>query len=115
MLDSGATVNVLPYDLGVQSGAVWEQQTVQVAHDFGAELEYPALLLVLLDDLHPLPGKATWRKLALDGMSPNTEIWGLNSFINTPGTLLAGTHGGGGKFLVLTPPVWAGVKPTVSG
>ena len=47
-------------------------------------------------------------------MSPNTEVWGLNSFVNTPGTLLAGTHGGGGKFLVLMPPVWAGVKPTVS-
>ncbi len=64
-------------------------------------------------DLHALPGKATWRNLTTTGMSPNTEVWGLNSFINTPGTLLAGTHGGGGKALVLTPPVWAGVKPTI--
>jgi hypothetical protein len=30
LLDSGATVNVLPYDLGVQLGAVWEQQTIRL-------------------------------------------------------------------------------------
>ncbi len=30
LLDSGATVNVLPYALGLQLGAVWEQQTVRV-------------------------------------------------------------------------------------
>lgn len=27
LLDTGATVNVLPYDLGVSLGLVWEQQT----------------------------------------------------------------------------------------
>ncbi len=26
LLDTGATVNVLPYDLGIELGAVWEQQ-----------------------------------------------------------------------------------------
>ena len=31
LVDSGAALNVLPYDLGVQLGAVWEQQTVPVA------------------------------------------------------------------------------------
>ncbi|MBE2316476.1 hypothetical protein DVA67_010850 [Solirubrobacter sp. CPCC 204708] len=65
-------------------------------------------------DLHPVPGKPTWRKLPLDGLSPNSEIWGLNSYINTPGTLLAGTHGGGGKVFTITPPVWAGVLPTIN-
>ena len=30
LLDTGATVNVLPYDLGGQLGAVWEQQTIPV-------------------------------------------------------------------------------------
>ena len=30
LLDSGATVNVLPYQLGVRLGAVWEAQTVRV-------------------------------------------------------------------------------------
>jgi hypothetical protein len=30
LLDSGATINVLPYDLGLQLGAVWEQQTLRL-------------------------------------------------------------------------------------
>jgi hypothetical protein len=30
LLDTGASVNVLPYELGLQLGAVWENQTVQV-------------------------------------------------------------------------------------
>jgi hypothetical protein len=30
LLDSAATVNVLPYDLGLRLGAVWEQQTTSV-------------------------------------------------------------------------------------
>ena len=30
LLDSGATVNVLPYALGVRLGAVWEAQTTRV-------------------------------------------------------------------------------------
>ncbi len=31
LVDSGTTLNVLSYDLGLQLGAVWEQQTVPVA------------------------------------------------------------------------------------
>jgi hypothetical protein len=30
LVDSGATLNVLPYDLGVRLGAVWERQAVPV-------------------------------------------------------------------------------------
>lgn len=30
LLDTGASVNVLPYDIGLQLGAVWEEQTVPV-------------------------------------------------------------------------------------
>lgn len=30
MLDTGASVNVLPYDVGQQLGAVWEEQTTAV-------------------------------------------------------------------------------------
>jgi hypothetical protein len=30
LLDIGATVNVLPYDLGIELGAVWEQQPAPV-------------------------------------------------------------------------------------
>jgi hypothetical protein len=30
LLDTGASVNVLPYELGLQLGAVWEEQTVPI-------------------------------------------------------------------------------------
>jgi len=30
LLDSGAAINVLPYDVGLRLGAVWEQQTTPV-------------------------------------------------------------------------------------
>lgn len=30
LLDTGASVNVLPYDIGVQLGAIWENQTVSI-------------------------------------------------------------------------------------
>ena len=30
LLDTGASVNVLPYDMGLQLGAVWEEQTVAI-------------------------------------------------------------------------------------
>ncbi|MBW4608062.1 MAG: hypothetical protein KME22_12780 [Hassallia sp. WJT32-NPBG1] len=30
LLDTGASVNVLPYEIGVQLGAVWENQTVSI-------------------------------------------------------------------------------------
>jgi hypothetical protein len=30
LLDTGASINVLPYEIGLQLGAVWENQTVQI-------------------------------------------------------------------------------------
>lgn len=30
LLDTGASVNVLPYEIGLQLGALWEEQTVQL-------------------------------------------------------------------------------------
>jgi hypothetical protein len=30
LLDTGATVNVLPYDIGLQLGAIWDEQTLQL-------------------------------------------------------------------------------------
>ncbi|WP_443689857.1 hypothetical protein [Nostoc mirabile] len=30
MLDTGASVSVLPYSIGVQLGAIWEEQTISV-------------------------------------------------------------------------------------
>jgi hypothetical protein len=30
LLDTGASVNVLPYELGIQLGAIWDEQTVPI-------------------------------------------------------------------------------------
>jgi Aspartyl protease len=30
LLDSGSSVNLLPYDIGLQLGAIWEEQTVRL-------------------------------------------------------------------------------------
>ena len=30
LLDTGASMNVLPFDIGLQLGAVWEQETIEV-------------------------------------------------------------------------------------
>jgi hypothetical protein len=30
LLDTGSTVNLLPYDIGIQLGAIWEEQTVRL-------------------------------------------------------------------------------------
>lgn len=30
LLDTGASVSVLPYEIGLELGAVWERQTVQI-------------------------------------------------------------------------------------
>jgi hypothetical protein len=40
LLDTGATVNVLPYSLGEQLGAVWEEQTVHWARS-GKNRRFP--------------------------------------------------------------------------
>jgi len=46
LVDSGATLNVLPYDLGLKLGAVWEEQTVPVRLSGNlADSEARALLL----------------------------------------------------------------------
>ena len=41
LLDTGSTVNVLPYPMGLQLGFVWEQQTTQV-HLTGSLARLPA-------------------------------------------------------------------------
>ncbi len=46
LLDTGATVNVLPYDIGRQLGAVWDQQTTPV-HLTGNLARFEARVLIV--------------------------------------------------------------------
>ena len=53
LVDSGATVNVLPYDVGVQLGAVWENQraSIRLAGTLGDQGAVPVFAVAQIDDL----------------------------------------------------------------
>jgi len=62
LLDTGATVNVLPYDIGRQLGAVWDQQTTPV-HLTGNLARFEARVLIASADV----GEFAPVRLALPG------------------------------------------------
>lgn len=54
LLDTGASVNVLPYEVGLQLGAVWEEQTVPVQLSGNlAQMESKGLVLPAKIDSFP--------------------------------------------------------------
>ena len=54
LVDSGATVNVLPYEAGTQLGAVWDDRkaNIRLAGALGSE---PAIPLFAMDQIGDLP------------------------------------------------------------
>src|SRR5687767_5159754 len=54
LVDSGATVNVLPYELGSRLGAVWEDRKarIRLAGNLGV---FPAMPLSLIAEVGELP------------------------------------------------------------
>jgi len=64
LLDSGATVNVLPYSLGVALGAVWEAQTTHVT--LGGNLAAQEARAILMEarvaDLAPVTLVFAWTR-----------------------------------------------------
>jgi hypothetical protein len=64
LVDSGAALNVLPFNLGVQLGAEWEQQTVPVALSGNlAASEARALLLTAqVADFDPVRLAFAWSR-----------------------------------------------------
>ncbi len=54
LLDTGSTVNVLPYEIGLRLGAVWERQRLSVP--LGGNLaRFEARALVLMANVEPFP------------------------------------------------------------
>jgi hypothetical protein len=53
LVDSGASVNVLPYELGVQLGAVWDDRkaTIRLAGSLGAHVAIPLFAMAEIGDL----------------------------------------------------------------
>ena len=57
LVDSGAAMSVLPYDIGLELGLVWEEQTIPV--DIGGVLKQtPAYGILVRGELAPLPSVA---------------------------------------------------------
>jgi hypothetical protein len=62
LLDSGSTVNLLPYDIGLQLGAIWERQTVRLPLAGNlAKVEARGLFLhIQIGDLEPVRLAFSW-------------------------------------------------------
>ncbi len=54
LLDTGAAVNVLPFRIGVELGAVWQQQTTTLQLT-GNLAQYEARLLLVIASVNPFP------------------------------------------------------------
>ena len=58
LVDSGSTLNVLPYELGLQLGAVWDRQTISVP--LTGNLAYSEARAILLSGKNwPSPSRPT--------------------------------------------------------
>ena len=64
LLDTGASVNVLPYEVGLQLGAVWEEQTVPIQLSGNlAQMEARGLVMsVAVAEFSPVLLAFAWTK-----------------------------------------------------
>lgn len=64
LLDTGSTVNVLPYELGLQLGAIWEQQTaaLQLAGNLSNVEARGILLTAILGEFPPVRLAFAWAR-----------------------------------------------------
>lgn len=66
LLDTGSTVNLLPYDIGLQLGAIWEEQTVRLPLAGNlARVEARGLFVhVQIGNLEPVRLAFAWAKVS---------------------------------------------------
>jgi hypothetical protein len=64
LIDTAATVNVLPYDIGHQLGAIWDQQTVpiQLTGNLAVEEAWGLLLSATVGKYPPVQLAFAWTK-----------------------------------------------------
>ncbi len=64
LVDSGATVNVTPLDMGQQLGAVWEDHKaiIQLTGNLGKQPAIPLLAMVQIGDIPPIQLVFAWTK-----------------------------------------------------
>lgn len=64
LVDSGATVNVLPYDLGTRLGADWEDQqaVIRLSGSLGDQPAMPLFVIAHVGDFQPVRLAFAWTK-----------------------------------------------------
>ncbi|MBI1800086.1 MAG: hypothetical protein HYR71_00455 [Chloroflexi bacterium] len=64
LVDSGATVNVLPYNLGIQLGAVWDDRkaTIRLAGNLGNFAALPLFVMAEIGNFSPVRLAFAWIK-----------------------------------------------------
>ncbi len=64
LVDSGATVNVLPYKLGLQLGGVWEdlRAIIQLAGNLGNQSAMPFSAIAQIGEFSPIELVFAWTK-----------------------------------------------------
>jgi hypothetical protein len=64
LVDSGATVNVLPYDIGLQLGGLWEERkaTIKLAGNLGGLAAQPIFVMATIGDLAPIRLVFAWSR-----------------------------------------------------
>ncbi|MEB3310035.1 MAG: hypothetical protein VKJ02_07350 [Snowella sp.] len=64
LLDTGSTVNLLPYDIGLQLGAIWDEQTVRLplAGNLAGTEARGLFVYVQIGNLEPIRLAFAWTK-----------------------------------------------------
>lgn len=64
LVDSGATVNVLPYRLGIQLGAIWDDRraTIRLAGNLGNVAAQPLFPVVGIGEFPPIRLAFAWSR-----------------------------------------------------
>jgi hypothetical protein len=64
LVDSGATVNVLPYDTGLQLGGLWEDRkaTIKLAGNLGGVAAQPIFVMATIGGLSPIRLVFAWSR-----------------------------------------------------
>jgi hypothetical protein len=62
LVDSGATVNELPYEVGLQLGAVWDERraNVRLAGTLGQQPAMPVFMIAEIADFAPVRLAFAW-------------------------------------------------------
>lgn len=70
LVDSGATVNVLPYELGLQLGGVWDDRraVIQLAGNLGSQAAMAFFAIAQIGEFPPTELLFAWTK------RPNTPL-----------------------------------------